>query len=123
GPAAPSLRPCRGEDAFAVEVQQWKRRPPVRDRRRLPPLAAGPGCRLLEEEKKMIRNITLAFAALLFAFGLPVAAQDKSKGTDKEAIAMVEKAVAHIKKVGKEKAFADFNNKSGPFTDRDLYVV
>ena len=71
----------------------------------------------------MIRNISLAFAALLIAFGLPAAAQDKSKGTDKEAIAMVDKAVAHIKKVGREKAFADFNNKSGPFTDRDLYVV
>ena len=71
----------------------------------------------------MIRNITLALAALLVAFGLPAAAQDKSKGTDKEAVAMVEKAIAHIKKVGREKAFADFNNKSGPFTDRDLYVV
>ena len=71
----------------------------------------------------MIRTISAAFAALLIAFGLPAAAQDKSKGTDKEAIAMVEKAVAHIKKVGKDKAFADFNNKSGAFTDRDLYVV
>src|ERR1041384_691943 len=71
----------------------------------------------------MIRNISLALAALMFAFGLPAAAQDKSKGTDKEAVAMVDKAVAHIKKVGREKAFADFNNKSGPFTDRDLYVV
>jgi cytochrome c len=71
----------------------------------------------------MIRNIAAAFAALLFAFGLPAAAQDKGKGTDKEAVAMVEKAIAHIKKVGRDKAFADFNNKSGPFTDRDLYVV
>lgn len=71
----------------------------------------------------MIRNISLAFAALLVAFGLPAVAQDKTKGTEKEAIAMVDKAVAHIKKVGREKAFADFDNKSGPFTDRDLYVV
>lgn len=71
----------------------------------------------------MIRNISLALAAMLVAFGLPAFAQDKSKGTDKEAVAMVEKAIAHIKKAGKEKAFADFNNKSGPFTDRDLYVV
>src|SRR5258708_13611716 len=47
----------------------------------------------------------------------------KSKGTGAEATAMVEKAIAHIKKVGREKAFADFNNKSGAFTDRDLYVV
>ena len=71
----------------------------------------------------MIRRLSLALFALVFAFALPAAAQDKSKGTDKEAIAMVEKAIAHIKKVGREKAFADFNNKSGPFTDRDLYVV
>jgi cytochrome c len=71
----------------------------------------------------MMRNISIAFAALVLAFGLPAAAQDKSKGTDKEAVAMVDKAVAHIRKVGRDKAFADFNNKSGPFTDRDLYVV
>ena len=73
----------------------------------------------------MIRNLSLALAALVLALGLPAAAQDKSKakGTDKEAVAMVDKAIAHIKKAGREKAFADFNNKSGPFTDRDLYVV
>ena len=71
----------------------------------------------------MVRNLALAFAALLVAFGLPAAAQQKSQGTAKEAVAMVDRAVAHIKKVGREKAFADFNNKSGPFTDRDLYVV
>ena len=73
----------------------------------------------------MIRNLSLALAAFVLALGLPAAAQDKSKsqGTDKEAVAMVEKAIAHIKKVGRDKAFADFNNKSGPFTDRDLYVV
>jgi signal transduction histidine kinase len=73
----------------------------------------------------MIRRLSLAFFALVFAFALPAVAQDKSKakGTDKEAVAMVEKAIAHIKKAGREKAFADFNNKSGPFTDRDLYVV
>ena len=40
-----------------------------------------------------------------------------------EATAMVEKAIAHIKKVGREKALADFDNPKGGFTDRDLYVV
>ena len=39
----------------------------------------------------MIRNISLALAALVVAFGLPAVAQDKSKGTDKEAIAMVDR--------------------------------
>ena|SRR6202162_2229799 len=74
----------------------------------------------------MKRFLFIAVAALALALGAaPAAAQDKSKskGTAAEATAMVQKAVAHIKKVGREKAFADFNNKSGPFTDRDLYVV
>jgi signal transduction histidine kinase len=66
--------------------------------------------------------ITAAIAALALA-AIPVAAQNKSKGTAAEATAMVQKAIAHIKKAGKEKAFADFNDKKGAFTDRDLYVV
>jgi signal transduction histidine kinase len=68
---------------------------------------------------------SIAMAALLLAFGIaaPAAAQEKSRGTKAEATAMVERAVQHIKKVGREKAFADFNNKKGAFTDRDLYVV
>ena len=73
----------------------------------------------------MKRSLHAAFAALaLVFFSAPGFAQDKAKqGTAAEATAMVEKAIAHIKKVGRDKAFADFNNKSGPFTDRDLYVV
>ena len=73
----------------------------------------------------MYRSIGVVLSALLLSLGFmtSAAAQDKSKGTKQEAVAMVEKAIAHIKKAGKEKAFADFNNKNGPFTDRDLYVV
>jgi cytochrome c len=71
--------------------------------------------------KHAIRSI---FAALVMALGMHAAvAADKTKGTREEAVAMVDKAVAHIRKAGREKAFADFNNKGGPFTDRDLYVV
>ena len=55
--------------------------------------------------------------------GMPASAQDKSKGTAAEATAMVDKAIAHIKKVGREKAFADFSSKQPPWKDRDLYVV
>ena len=62
-------------------------------------------------------------ALMALGLALPVAAQDKSKGTKAEAIVMVDKAVAHIRKNGRAKAFQDFNNKDGPFTDRDLYVV
>jgi cytochrome c len=71
----------------------------------------------------MKRYASIAFAALLAAaasFG--AVAQDK-KGTAAEATAMVDKAIAHIRKVGRDKAFADFSNPKGAFTDRDLYVV
>jgi len=71
----------------------------------------------------MTRILTVLAAVLALAMGMPASAQEKSKGTAAEATAMVDKAIAHIKKVGREKAFADFDNKSGPFTDRDLYVV
>ena len=61
--------------------------------------------------------------ALCFVLGTSAFADDKSKGTSKEATAMVQNAIAHIKKVGREKAFADFDNPKGGFVDRDLYVV
>ncbi len=71
-----------------------------------------------------IRSLAASLFMLTFGFAMPAAAQQKvAHGTKDEAVAMVEKAVAHIKKAGKEKAFADFNRKDGPFTDRDLYVV
>jgi signal transduction histidine kinase len=44
-------------------------------------------------------------------------------GTAPEAEAMVKKAVAHIKSVGAEKAYADFTSKKAPWVDRDLYVL
>src|SRR6478735_10317146 len=72
----------------------------------------------------MKRLLHAAFAALVLAFvSAPGFAQDKSKGTAAEATAMVEKAIAHIKKVGRDKAFADFSSKKAPWVDRDLYVV
>lgn len=68
-------------------------------------------------------SIAFAIAAFSLVVGaMPAAAQDK-KGTAADAVAMVDKAIAHIKKVGRDKAFADFNDRKGQFTDRDLYVV
>jgi signal transduction histidine kinase len=55
--------------------------------------------------------------------GLSSAAAEEKKGTAAEATAMVQKAIAHIKKIGREKAFADFDNPKGGFVDRDLYIV
>ena len=71
----------------------------------------------------MTRILSVVATVLAFALGMPAAAQDKSKGTAAEATAMVQKAIAHIKKVGREKAFADFTSKQPPWVDRDLYVV
>lgn len=45
------------------------------------------------------------------------------RGTPEQAKAMLQKAVAHYKDVGRKQALADFNGKKAPFGDRDLYVV
>lgn len=63
------------------------------------------------------------FAACFALLAGPAIAQDKSKGSAAEAQAMVTKAIAHIKKAGRDKAFADISDKKGAFVDRDLYVV
>lgn len=66
------------------------------------------------------------FALLAAAsFALPVqptfAADDRAK--PEEAKALLGKALAHIKAVGKDKAYADFMTKPGPWVDRDLYIT
>ncbi len=69
----------------------------------------------------MVRNFTLAaFAAVLLTLTNISFAQAQS-GTAAEAKAMIEKAIAALK-ADKTKALADFNNPTGGFRDRDLYV-
>jgi signal transduction histidine kinase len=46
-----------------------------------------------------------------------------NNATPAEATAMVKKGIAFIKKEGKDKGYAEISNKSGQFTDRDLYLV
>jgi signal transduction histidine kinase len=43
--------------------------------------------------------------------------------TKDEAVAMVKKAVAAIKAEGADKAYAEIDDPTGPFVDRDLYIV
>ena len=67
------------------------------------------------------------FSILLVVLGLsimPAASMAAgTHGTADEAKAMVQRAVAYIKEVGAEKAFATINDKSNKmFHDRDLYV-
>jgi cytochrome c len=59
-------------------------------------------------------------AALAVAGGMASAATGATKD---EAVAMVKKAVAAIKAEGAEKAYAEINDRKGPFVDRDLYIV
>ena len=44
-------------------------------------------------------------------------------GTPDEAMAMLQKAVAHYNAVGREQALKDFTGRVTPFFDRDLYVA
>jgi len=55
------------------------------------------------------------FIALLARAGLPA--------TPDEARALAEKAAAHMREVGPEKAIADFNRADGGYVDRELFVV
>ena len=72
----------------------------------------------------MVRNLAVAAgqAALLVLFS-PASdpAAQAQFGTEKEAKAMLEKAVGALKE-NKEKALEMFNKGEGGFKDRDLYV-
>jgi cytochrome c len=60
-------------------------------------------------------------AAVALMSGIAFAAD--TGATKAEAVAMVEKAVAYIKAQGADKAYAEIDNRSGQFVDRDLYIV
>ena len=65
------------------------------------------------------RALVLCCAGVLLA--RPALAADAA--TPAEAKALAEKAAAHFKAVGPEKAIADFNDPAGGFVDRELFVV
>ena len=64
-----------------------------------------------------------ALAAAVAGFALLGSAHAQERGTPAEAEAMVKRAVAHIKAVGVDKAYADFTNGAPGFRDKDLYVI
>jgi cytochrome c len=47
----------------------------------------------------------------------------ETRGTTKEAKALVDKAIAFYKANGKAKAYAEFNDPKGKFVKKDLYVM
>jgi len=69
----------------------------------------------------MMTKIKIALSIACF-IGACASAWGDEFSTKDEAVAMVKKAVAFVKKEGSEKAYAAFTAK-GDFADRDLYVV
>jgi cytochrome c len=70
----------------------------------------------------MLRKFTSFAFAILMLVGSQLAAIAASNGTADEAKAMVEKAAKLLSAEGSEKAFLVFDDPTGPFVDRDLYV-
>lgn len=69
----------------------------------------------------MKKVISLVIGSCL-SLGLVATGIASEKGTKNEAVALTQKAIAYYKANGKGKAFAEINNKSGQFIDRDMYV-
>src|SRR5690242_16237647 len=69
--------------------------------------------------KLRIFRVVSACAALLFAAGLAVGGE---RATPREAKALFDQAVKYIVANGPEKAFSAFNDRKGPFVNKDLYV-
>lgn len=66
------------------------------------------------------RRALLIATALTWAAGIAFA---QERGTREEAKAMADAAYEHIKKVGPEKAYADFTNDKVNWNKKDLYVM
>lgn len=67
----------------------------------------------------MRKIVTLLLGACFFVSGLAFAAGP----TQKEAVAMAEKAVAYAKANGKDKLIAEINAKNADFVQGELYAV
>ncbi|HYD61546.1 MAG TPA: cache domain-containing protein [Noviherbaspirillum sp.] len=71
-----------------------------------------------------MRGLFSRFAVIISAIVLGVSsATAQQLPTRDDAVAFVKKAVEYVKINGKEKSLAEFNNPSGRFIDRELYIV
>jgi cytochrome c len=68
--------------------------------------------------KNLRRLLTLSILAAIAGAGVAA-----DHGSPAQAQAMLIKAVAHYKAVGRKQALADFTAQKQPFRDHDLYVV
>ncbi len=69
-----------------------------------------------------MKKIFTLFIGACLSIGFMTASNAADKGTKEEAKALAQKAIAYYKTHGKDKTFAEVNNKSGQFVDRDMYV-
>jgi len=67
-----------------------------------------------------MKRLLCIMLGIMFLAGV---AQAQDRGTSVEAKAMLQKAVAYVKDVGREKAIAEFNNPKGKFIYKDLYIL
>jgi hypothetical protein len=73
--------------------------------------------------KFMNQRIRLLACTLIQATAMTSGLGAAERGTPAEAKALLQKAVAHYRTVGRKQALADFTDKKPPFIDRDLYVA
>lgn len=66
---------------------------------------------------------TLFKFLLILFLGQVFSSQASEKGSADEAVSMVKRATALLDKKGKDEAFKQFNDASGSFVDRDLYIA
>lgn len=64
----------------------------------------------------------LLSAMLVGALGLANAAEDASRGTADEAVALAKKALVYYKANGRDKLAAEINSRSPQFVEKDLYL-
>ena len=69
-----------------------------------------------------MRKITFLIAGVVFAFFSLKANAQTQRGTPEEAVALVQRTIALIKRDGIETVVKAVNNKDPRFKDRDLYV-
>jgi len=71
-------------------------------------------------KKFLVRDVMAKLLLLCLVITMPVLAADAGQ---KEAIAMVDKALAYAKAHGKDKLVEEVNNKNPDFSQGELYIV
>lgn len=70
--------------------------------------------------RHFLRLVGAALAVAVCQVPAIAAGEQQSR---EDAVAFVKKATDYIKRNGKDKAIAEFNNPQGQFVDRELYIV